>query len=143
MKIKIRRTMLMLLSVMLYTTPVMSEVVIIAHPSSGASEIDAKLSKKLYMGKVTTIPGMTYVALIGQTDASPTKAAFSEKVVGKGLNKYNAYWSEMIFSGKAIPPKELANDAEVRAYVASHFDAVGYVDAGIVDDSVKVLFRVR
>lgn len=132
---------LVLLATGFGSSATLAEVVIIAHPASGAAELDAATAKKLFLGKITSLPGMSSVALIGQADSSATKAEFTEKVTNKALNKYKAYWSKMIFSGKAVPPKELADDAEVKAYVAGHADAVGYVDAASVDDSVKVLFR--
>lgn len=123
------------------STAALAEIAIIANPGSGASELDAKTAKKLFLGKTQSVPGMSSVTLVDQADSSSTKAEFTEKVTKKGLGKYKAYWSKKIFSGKAVPPKELANDAEVKAYVAGHRDAVGYVDASDVDDSVKVLFR--
>ena len=125
----------------LASLPAAAEVAIIANPNSGAPELDAKTAKKLFLGKIQSLPGMSTLTLVGQPDSSPTKAEFAKKVTKKGLDKYKAYWSKMIFSGKAVPPKELANDAEVKAYVSSHADAVGYVDASAVDDSVKVLFK--
>ncbi len=124
------------------TTPLLAEIAIIANPGSGASALDAKTAKKLFLGKTKSVPGMGTVSLIGQVDGSPTKAEFTEKVVGKKLNKYKAYWSKMIFSGKAVPPKELADDAEVKAHVAGHANAVGYVDASAVDGTVKVLLSL-
>jgi len=48
----------------------------------------------------------------------------------------------LIFSGKAIPPKDLANDTEVIAYVNSHNDAIGYINSKSLDKSVKILLRV-
>jgi len=132
---------LVTLALLTCAMPALAEIAIIANPSSGASSLDAKVAKMLFLGKTKTIPGMSTVTLIGQIDESPTKAEFTKMVAKKGINKYKAYWSKMIFSGKAIPPKELANDAEVKAYVASHTDAVGYVNANAVDSSVKVLLR--
>ncbi len=85
---------------------------------------------------------MTAVTLVGQSDSSPIKAEFTEKVTKKKLGKYKAYWSKMIFSGKAVPPKELANDAAVKSFVSSNPNAVGYIDAASVDSSVKVLLRI-
>lgn len=119
----------------------MAEVVIIAHPDAGADELNAKTARKLFLGKITSLPGMNTVTLVSQTDTSPTKAEFTRKVTKKTLTQFKSYWSRMIFSGKAAPPRELASDDEVKAYVASHADAVGYIDAGNVDDSVKVLLR--
>ncbi len=128
-----------LLAGSLFIGSAFAEIVIIANPAAGASELNAKTAKKLFLGKTKSVPGMSGVTLIGQVDDSPTKAEFTKKITKKKLSKYKAYWSKMIFSGKAVPPKELANDAEVKAYVASHADAVGYIEAGNVDDSVKVL----
>lgn len=123
-----------------YTSNLMAEVVIIASANSGATSLDAKTAKKLFLGKTKSVPGMTSVVLIGQPDKSPTKAEFTKKVTKKDLGKFKAYWSKIVFSGKAVPPKELGSDAEVKAYVASHNDAVGYINAKAVDSSVKVIF---
>ncbi len=126
---------------LLISTAVLAEIAIIANPASSASELDARTAKKLFLGKIRSVPGMSDITLVGQGDDSPIKAEFTQKITKKKPGKYKAYWSRMIFSGKAVPPKELANDAEVKAYVASHVDAIGYVDANIVDDTVKVLLR--
>jgi len=123
------------------STTALAEIVIIANPASSAGELDAKTAKRLFLGKTKSVPDMNSVTLVGQTEASPTKAEFTQKVIKKTLTQYKSYWARMIFSGKAVPPKELAGDAEVKAYVASHADAVGYIDASSVDDSVKVLLR--
>lgn len=125
----------------LFISTALAEISIIANPASGASELDAKTAKKLFLGKTKSVPGMDSVTLVSQIEASSTTAEFTQKITKKTLSQYKSYWSRMIFSGKAVPPKELANDAEVKAYVASHADAVGYIDAGNVDDSVKVLLR--
>lgn len=138
---KFNMTLIAACAALLVSTAPLAEIAIIANPASGAGELDAKTAKKLFLGKTRSVPGMSGVTLVGQTDDSPTKAEFTQKITKKQPAKYKAYWSKMIFSGKAVPPKELANDAEVKAYVASHADAIGYVDASIVDDTVKVLLR--
>jgi ABC-type phosphate transport system substrate-binding protein len=121
---------------------VWAEIAIIVSSNSGAAEINAKTAKKLFLSKIKSIPGMSNITLVGQLDESPIKADFTKKVTKKGMGKYKAYWSKMIFSGKAVPPTEFANDEEVRAYVAKNKDAVGYIDATSVDSSVKVLMLV-
>ncbi len=130
-----------ILGLLAWSTGALAEIAIIANTGSGGS-LDAKTAKKLFLGKTKVVPGMSSVSLVGQVDTSPVKAEFTQKVTKKKLGKYKAYWSKMIFSGKAVPPKELANDAEVKAHIKSHTDAVGYIDAGSIDDSVKVLLRV-
>ncbi len=128
-------------SLLFIVTNTFAEVAIIANTKSMGS-LDAKSAKKLFLGKTKSIPGIDNVTLIGQIDSNPIKAEFTKKATRKKIGKYKAHWSRMTFSGKAVPPKELASDAEVKEYVAKHADAVGYINAAAVDDSVKVLLRL-
>jgi hypothetical protein len=47
----------------------------------------------------------------------------------------------MVFTGKGTPPKEVADDAAVKSFVATTPGAVGYIDESKVDASVKVLLK--
>jgi len=132
---------MLFVAAMLFATTAMAEIAIIANTGSGASELNASTAKKLFLGKLKSIDGIAKVTVVGQVDDSPIKEEFTKKITKKSLSKFKAYWSKKIFSGKAVPPKELENDAEVKAYVAGHADAVGYIDAASVDSTVKVLFR--
>ena len=49
------------------------------------------------------------------------------------------YWQQRIFTGRGVPPPELASDEAVLAYVREHRGAVGYVSAAAETSSVKVL----
>ena len=51
-----------------------------------------------------------------------------------------AAWSRLVFSGKATPPKEMANSADMKKFVAGNPDAIGYIEKSAVDSSVKVVF---
>lgn len=53
-----------------------------------------------------------------------------------------AYWSKLIFSGKAKPLKELSSDSEVLRWMSSTPNAIAYIDASKVDDSVKVVKKL-
>jgi ABC-type phosphate transport system substrate-binding protein len=48
-----------------------------------------------------------------------------------------------VFTGKATPPKELASSADVVKAVAADPSAIGYVEKGAVDASVKVVYEVK
>jgi ABC-type phosphate transport system substrate-binding protein len=48
----------------------------------------------------------------------------------------------LIFSGKAKPLKELSSDSEVLSWVSSTPNAIAYIDASKVDDSVKVVKKL-
>jgi hypothetical protein len=49
------------------------------------------------------------------------------------------YWQQRIFTGRGVPPPELATDDAVLAYVREHRGAVGYGSTSAETGSVKVL----
>lgn len=55
---------------------------------------------------------------------------FSRHVFGRSTPQIKAWWQAQIFSGRAVPPAELASEQEVIDYVQSHGGAVGYVSVG-------------
>jgi hypothetical protein len=59
--------------------------------------------------------------------AAAERASFSREVLGRSVAAVRAYWQQRIFSGRDVPPPELANDERVVEYVVTHRDAVGYV----------------
>jgi hypothetical protein len=52
-----------------------------------------------------------------------------------------ALWAQMVFSGKALPPKVAASDDDVKKAVSSAKGGVGYIKAAAADDTVKVAFK--
>ncbi len=48
-----------------------------------------------------------------------------------------------MLSGKGIKLDVLQDDAAVKAWVASHPDGLGYIDASQVDESVKVVYTLK
>ena len=62
------------------------------------------------------------------------------EVTGKDAAQVKAVWTRLIFTGKATPPKEVASSADVKKAVASDPKAIGYMEKGAVDSSVKVVF---
>jgi hypothetical protein len=57
------------------------------------------------------------------------------------MSNLKALWAQMIFSGKALPPKVLGSDDDVKKAVAGAKGGVGYIKAGAVDGTVKVAFK--
>ena len=91
------------------------------------------------MGK--SYPDGGTIIAINQLEGSPVRAAFDESVLGKSSSQIKSYWSKLMFTGKGTPPQEVQSDAEVKQLVAANPSIIGYVDASLVDDSVKVLLK--
>ena len=53
-----------------------------------------------------------------------------------------AYWSRMVFTAAARPPKEVASEQEVIDLVLQHPGRIGYVERSAVDARVKILLSL-
>ena len=118
----------------------MAQVVVVVGAKSAASALTLEQAAGLYLGKTDQLPGVGVALLLDQPDAGSVREHFYTKVTGKSASQVKAAWSRLVFSGKATPPKELANDAEVKKFVAANPDAIGYIDKSAVDSTVKVVF---
>jgi hypothetical protein len=66
---------------------------------------------------------------------------FSRRVLHDDSAHLAAYWNERYFHG-VFPPAVLSSTDAVKRYVARDPNAVGYVEAGQVDDSVRVVVHL-
>ncbi len=117
---------------------VFAEVVIVVHPSNSAS-IDAKSAQRIFLGKEKKFSTGKEAIPINQVAGTASRDAFDNGTLGRNSAQVSAYWSKLVFTGKGIPPKEVADDAAVIAIVSSNADAIGYVDSSSVDASVKTI----
>jgi ABC-type phosphate transport system substrate-binding protein len=125
------------------STMLFADTVVIVNPNSGVTEITAKQAKSIFLGKSKKLPGGKHATPVEQTESSASRETFNSKVLKKDERKLKAYWSKQVFSGKGQPPKQLADDAAVKAFVNATDGAIGYIDSGSVDSSVKPVFTVK
>jgi ABC-type phosphate transport system substrate-binding protein len=120
----------------------MAEVAVIVHPSAGFSSLTEDDISRIFLGKSKSFPGGGQAVPVNQNEGSAARDKFNEAVCKKNSSQYKAYWSQLVFTGKGTPPKDIGDDAAVKAQVATNPNAIGYVDASAVDASVKVVFKL-
>lgn len=120
-------------------TAAQAATALIAHPSNPLAGLTTEEAARIYLGKTRQFPNGKPVAPADQKTGSPVRAHFYKTVAGKSETELKEYWAKLLFTGKAQPPRELADDNEVRDWVSKNPDALGYVDGKAVDRSVKVL----
>ena len=120
----------------------MAQVVVVVGAKSAASALTLEQAAGLYLGKTDQLPGVGVALLLDQPDAGSVREHFYTKVTGKSASQVKAAWSRLVFSGKATPPKEVGNSAEVKKLVSTNQNAIGYMEKSAVDGSVKVLLSV-
>ncbi len=70
---------------------------------------------------------------------SGVRAAMSEEIHGRSVASIKNFWQRQIFSGRDVPPNELADDNRMLDHVRSHPGAIGYVSSSAKVDGVKVI----
>lgn len=120
-----------------------ADVVVIVHPSSSVATMTVEDVSRIFLGKSNNFPGGAQAIAINQDEGSAARAKFNDTVCKKSGSQYKAYWSQLMFTGKGTPPKDVGNDAAVKALIAANPNMIGYVDASAVDASVKVVYKFQ
>lgn len=142
MKIFISRKTLGL-SLLLAALNANAGVVVIANPSVGAAPMNQEDVSRIFLAKTKTFPNDKPAVPVNQNDGSAVRAAFEDKVLKKTPSQVNAYWTQLIFTGKGTPPKDVGGDADVKKLVADNPNIVGYIDSSIVDATVTVIYTAE
>ena len=112
---------------------------VIVHPDVAGTQAPRAILSSIFLKDVLRWGNGLPVAPVDQSMASPVRAAFSARVLGKPLEAVQALLYQKMIKGVAPPPVK-ASDADVIAYVASTKGAIGYVAADTpVPESVKEL----
>lgn len=117
---------------------VWAEVSVIVHPSV-AESASASDIERLYLGKTKSLSGGTRVEPLNLAKGNAARDEFNQKVLKKSDSQLKSYWSRLVFTGKAQPPKEVTSEAEAIKLVASDPKAIAYVNSAAVSSEVKVI----
>ena len=116
------------------------DVVVIIHKEN-PHVIDRSYLTAIYTGRMKGWPDGSPVFPLDQTDGSSIRETFYVQFVGRTVANMRAVWAQNIFSGKGLPPKIASPDSEMKRIVSTNRNAIGYIRASEVDDTVRVLLR--
>jgi len=122
--------------------PAHAEFVVIVNAKNPVASMNADQVSQLFLGKSASFPGGANATPINLAEGATLRDEFYTKIAEKNPGQVKAYWAKQMFSGKGSPPKELASAAEVKKAVAADPDAIGYVEKGAVDSTVKGVLSI-
>ena len=111
-----------------------AEIVVIVHPAADSPTREQLAD--VYLGR-----SRLYTP-IDQVEAAPIRAEFYRRAAGRDPAQVKMTWARLVFTGKGLPPKELAGAAAVKKAVAGDPKAVGYIDHADLDATVKAALRL-
>ena len=94
----------------------------------------------VFLKRVQVWETMDSIIVVDQQPTSPVRRVFTREILNRDVGAVRAYWTQVIYSGLAVPPTERRTDTEVIEFVATHPTAVGYVSATAkLNEGVRVV----
>jgi ABC-type phosphate transport system substrate-binding protein len=120
--------------------PVVGDVIVIVNKGN-ENQVDKALVVKIYMGEAKTWGTGGTIAAVDLPEDNQVRANFTSRVLGKSVSNLKSMWADYALSGKAVPPKQLGSDDDVKRMVSGNRNAIGYIKASSLDESVKAVLR--
>ena len=112
---------------------------VIVNPANPMAKVDKQFVADAFLKKRTRWGDDRAIQPVDLGQKTSARGAFSHDILGRDVVSVRRYWAQRVFSGRGVPPPELANDSEVIKFVATHSGAIGYVAAGAALADVKVV----
>ena len=117
--------MLMALPAFVNAQPVVAVV-----NTSNTSTLSPDDVRNIFLGKLRKFPnGGTAIPIEVAGDDSSLNADFDKKVLKKDPAQVRAYWAQMVFTGRATPPKQVGSTEELLNLVEKNPNVIGYTYA--------------
>ena len=112
---------------------------VVTNEANPVSTLSRGQVSRIFFRKTLTWDDGRQMAPVDQMPNSAARQAFSRTIHGKAVQSVQAYWMQLLYSGRAVPPPELGSDADVIVFVKSNPGAIGYVSSSASSGGVKVL----
>lgn len=112
---------------------------VIVNAANPVAKVEKRFVAEAFLKKRTRWGNDHAIQPVDLGQKSSARSAFSHEILGRDVVSVRRYWAQLVFSGRGVPPPELATESDVVTYVAAHGGAIGYVAAGVALDGVKVV----
>ena len=111
---------------------------VIVNASNPMVSITRENVSRIFLKKATKFPNGLSASPVDLPASSAARESFSKEVLGKTASAIEAYWQQLIFSGRDVPPPQ-KKESGALDFVRSNDNAIGYVSAGADTTGVKVV----
>lgn len=114
------------------------EIVVVANKNNPLAALNKQQIIDIFMGRTKFYSSGDRIVLLDQEITSSARKSFYQNLVNKTLNEINSYRARLLFSGRFALPKEVSDDEMIKR-LEKDPNAIGYIDADKINDSLKVL----
>lgn len=114
------------------------EIVVVANKNNPLAALNKQQIIDIFMGRTKFYSSGDRIVLLDQEITSSARKSFYQNLVNKTLNEINSYRARLLFSGRFALPKEVSDDEMIKR-LEKDPNAIGYIDADKISNSLKVL----
>ena len=133
---------MIILSATAATATLAADIAVIVNKNN-AADVSRPVVESIYKAEQSGWSTGGSVVIYDLPENSESRAAFTQQLLGKTVQGLKAIWSMKLFSGRGTPPKVMNSEEDVRSAVAANKNAIGYIKASSVDNSVKVVLTLK
>lgn len=114
------------------------EMAIITNAKSLKSSVSKAKLKRLFLAKSNYINGVRLQVI--ELSTSSYKEDFYQYLTDKNVVQLRSYWTRLIFTGKALPPKQFATKEELLKQMQEKKNIVTYLPTDEVPATMYILY---
>lgn len=134
-------TIYMLILILILTISSYAQVAVVANKSVSDGSVNASKLSDIYILKAKTWSNGQGIVLFTLKDDNTANKCFGS--FGKSSAELKKLWMKLQLTGEGQAPEAVGSDDEILNKVASTPGAIGFVNAGKVNDKVKVLLTIN
>lgn len=119
-----------------------SQLVVVVNPHNQIESLTERQISDIYLGRRKTFPTGEPALVLEHERNTSIREKFFQMLNGMSVKRLNAYWARLQFSGTVQPPPEVESSEAVLDLVRRNRGAIGYVEAVLVDDSVRIILTL-
>lgn len=119
------------------------EIVVVVNKANPAGRLTREELRPIFQTTKSHWPDGVAAEPINLADDSPVRHAFDGAVLGLDPDRVARYWIDRKIRGGERPPRKVSGASAALRVVGADRGAVGYVRVGDVNDSVKIVARIR
>lgn len=113
-----------------------AELVVVVNPHVTFNSLTRVELRRIFLGQTGNFPNGEPAVPFDVT--GDYRNLFYQYILAKTPESVESYWANMIFTGKAEPPRQI-QPSEAKQRVAISRRAISYIERSQVDSSVKVI----
>jgi len=104
--------------------------IVIVHPTNPVRAISRAFLRDAFLKSTTRWGDGAAIRPVDLSKSFPVYDEFAREILNKTPEQLRDYWSQLIYSGKGVPPPELGSETAMIIYVLRNPGAVGYLPVG-------------